>query len=119
MIWAIRGAITIEENSIEAVKNGTLELMTELIRTNDLREEDVISIFFTSTKDINVVYPSVFVREDLGWSSTPILNFEEKEIIGSLSLCIRVLLHVSTNKDKLQMKHVYLRRAKALRPDIP
>ncbi len=118
MVWAIRGAITIDENSAKAVSEGTYELMSEIIRQNQLKEEDVISIVFTATKDINAKYPSAVVRDELSWCTTAMLNYQELDIANSLKLCIRVLLHVNTQRSKQEMKHVYLKNAKVLRPDI-
>ena len=118
MIWAIRGAITIEDNSEEAVRNGTNELMSEIISQNKLTEDEVVSIIFTGTKDIDSKYPSAVVREDLGWVDTPMLNFDELDIKNSLKLCIRVMIHINTNKGKLEMKHIYLKNAEKLRPDL-
>ncbi len=118
MVWAIRGAITIDENSTEAVNEGTYTLMSEIIRQNKLKEEDVISIVFTATKDINSRYPSAVVRDELKWCNTAMLNYQELDIVNSLKLCIRVLIHFNTEGSKQEIKHVYLRKAAALRPDI-
>lgn len=114
---SIRGAITAESNTVESIDEATLLLMSTLIEENKLSEEIIIHILFTATSDLTARYPSVVVREILGWNQTAILNFEEKIIDGQLPFCIRVLLLIETDRQKVDFKHSYLREASKLRPD--
>jgi len=118
LVLAIRGATTSNGNSAEKINECTLQMMREIIKSNSLEENDVISIMFTATADLDQLYPSVCVRKNIGWLNTPILNFEEKNIVNSLENCIRVLLHINSDKQKNMINHVYLKGAKKLRPDL-
>lgn len=118
MVLAIRGATTSNGNSAEEINECTTQMMREIIKSNNLDEIDVVSIMFTATADLDQLYPSVCVRENIGWINTPILNFEEKNIVNSLKKCIRVLIHINSDKQKSMLNHVYLKGAKKLRPDL-
>ncbi|MGV8145004.1 MAG: chorismate mutase [Alkaliphilus sp.] len=118
MILAIRGATTSNGNSVEEISECTTQMMKEIIESNNLNENDVISILFTATSDLDQQYPSICVREDIGWTNTPILNFEEKNVLNSMKNCIRVLIYFNSNKDKTMVNHVYLNGAKKLRTDL-
>ena len=117
-VLAIRGATTVEKNSKEEILNETAKLINSILRNNNINNEDIISIIFTMTKDLDTVYPSVAVREVLDITDVPLLNFEEKYIVGSLEKCIRVLININTTKQKKDIKHIYLNKAKDLRKDL-
>ncbi|GAA0713810.1 chorismate mutase [Paraclostridium ghonii] len=117
-VLAIRGATTVNQNSIEEILNETKILVETIIKENNLLVEDIISMVFTMTRDLDAVYPSVAVRDFLNICDTPLLNFEEKYIQGSLEKCIRVMVSINSEKSKSDIKHIYLNNAKNLRPDI-
>lgn len=117
-VLAIRGATTVKKNSIEEILNETKILVETIISKNNLDTDDIISMVFTMTSDLDSVYPSVAVRDILNIHDTPLLNFEEKYVQGSLRKCIRVMVNVNSNKTKNDIKHVYLNEARKLRPDI-
>lgn len=116
MAW-IRGAIC-AENITESVKEQTLKLFAEIVRSNDLNICDVEAVFFTVTKDIDVCYPAKFVRE-----SYPLLKniafmcMQEMYVVGSLPKCIRICVDVA-NKNQADVTHCYLDGAESLRPDL-
>lgn len=112
---AVRGATTVQEDTLEEVRKATIELMSELISQNNLTADKMISVLFTATMDIRSAYPGRFLREDLGFHQVPILHFQEMEVEGSLRLCIRVMIYYA---DSGVLCPVYLHGAKALRPDI-
>lgn len=112
---AIRGAITIEKDSQDLVKEATVELMNEIITKNQLLPEKIVSILFTATQDIQSVYPGIFVREVLKIQDVAILHFQEMHVAGSLPLCLRVLIHYN---DDIEVYPIYLRKAENLRPDL-
>jgi chorismate mutase len=112
----IRGATTVEENDPDAILEATTELLTELVRANGLQVEDVASAFFTTTPDLNAEFPAVAANR-MGWTDVALLCGHEMSVPGSLAKCLRVLLHVNTEKTPDQIVHVYLRGAQVLRPD--
>lgn len=112
----IRGATTVEENRPEAILEATTELLQELTRANSLQTEDIASAFFTTTTDLDAEFPAVAANK-LGWTDVALLCGHEMNVPGSLRQCLRVLLHVNTEKQQQELVHVYLRGAKVLRPD--
>lgn len=117
-IVAIRGAITVEENTQEAIKKATVELFSEIMHQNNLRIGDVVYINFSATKDLTKAYPAKFIRTELGISSIPMMCLQEMDVENSLRMCLRVLIVINTINDDFFVKHVYLKGAKILRPDI-
>lgn len=114
---AIRGAITVNENSRDDILESTKLLLKEIIKQNNIEKCDIISIIFTATKDIDAVYPAVAARE-LDITDIALLCMQEMYVRGSLEKCIRVLFHINTEASNDQLRHVYLRGAKVLRPDL-
>ena len=113
----IRGATTVPENSAEAILEATRELLERVIRENGVYEQDVASVTFSATADLDAVYPAVAARQ-LGWTSTPLLCVQEMSVVGSLPRCIRILVHWNTDLPKEEIHHVYLHEAWTLRPDL-
>ncbi len=113
----IRGATTVDSNTPEAILNATVELLTAMVEANSIRSEDVASAIFTTTPDLNAEFPALAARR-LGWSDVALLCGHEMAVPGSLTMCLRVLLHVNTDKRADEMLHIYLRGAQALRPDL-
>ncbi len=116
-VRAIRGAITVNENNAEQILDATKTLLSEIVERNGLDSEDVISVIFSVTKDLDAVYPAVAARQ-MGWTDTPLFCLNEMNVPGSLPRCIRVLMHVDTEKSKKEIVHVYLGGASVLRPDL-
>jgi chorismate mutase len=114
----IRGAITVESNSREAIVSAARELLDEMISQNDIHKQDVASAYFTTTPDLNAEFPAVAARNGLGWSNVALMCGHEMNVPGSLAMCLRILLHVNTDRTQEEISHVYLRGAAALRPDL-
>jgi chorismate mutase len=112
----LRGATTVEKNDAEAMLGATTELLQALVEANGLCQEDVASVFFTTTPDLNAVCPAAAAR-GLGWTRTALLCVQEMAVPGSLPRCIRVLIHWNTERSIDELHHIYLREARALRPD--
>ena len=55
---------------------------------------------------------------ELGWQYVPLLDAQEVPVPGSLPRCIRVLLLWNTERSQEEIRHVYLRGAGSLRPDL-
>lgn len=113
----IRGATSVEANTAETILAATRELLKRIVAANDLRVEELASVIFTVTPDLDAVYPAQAARE-LGWQHTPLLCMQEMAVAGSLPRCVRVLAHWNTDRDPAQVRHVYLGEARALRPDL-
>jgi len=112
----VRGATTVEENTPEAIVQGTQELLALLILENGMRQEDVASAIFTTTPDLNAAFPAQAAR-NMGWHNVATICGHEMNVPGSLHRCIRILLHWNTQKAADQIVHVYVRGAEKLRPD--
>jgi chorismate mutase len=113
----IRGATTVAGNDAAAILDATEELLRRIIALNGVREEDVASAVFTATPDLDAAYPAVAARR-LGWTHTSLLCVQEMAVPGSLARCIRVLVHWNTNRPVHEIRHVYMREARQLRPDL-
>jgi chorismate mutase len=83
----------------------------------ELRSEDIASIVFTTTDDLNSAYPAQAARE-MGWNSVPMICSREIPVPGGLPRCIRVLMHWNTDLDQQAVCHIYLGSAASLRPDL-
>jgi len=110
---AIRGAITVRENTGPAIREATMELVSALAEQNALTPGDVVSVFFSVTPDLNADFPARAARS-VGWD-VPMLDMQEMDVPGALPRCLRVLVHVQGNGP---VRHVYLRDARQLRPDL-
>jgi chorismate mutase len=118
-VRGVRGAITVESNTREAILDATRELLGEIIRQNEITAEDVASAWFTMTSDLNAEFPAVVARQNFGWTNVALECVQEMDVPGSLRMCLRILLHVNTDAAQDKICHVYLRGAAALRPDLP
>jgi cytidylate kinase len=114
--YAIRGAITVAENNKDEILKQTRRLLSEIMHRNHLEMDDIISIIFTATRDLDAVYPAVAARE-LGLTSIPLTCCQEMHVAGSLEKCIRVLFHIQLQDERI-LKPVYLDKAVRLRPDL-
>jgi chorismate mutase len=108
----------VDSNSREAILAAARELLAEVVRANDVQKEDVASVYFTTTPDLNAEFPAVTARRDFGWTNVALMCGHEMAVPGSLAMCLRVMLHVNTERAQDEINHVYLRGAAALRPDI-
>lgn len=117
-IRAIRGATSVEENTKDAIKEVTVELLSEILEKNAVAKEDISHVIFTLTKDVNADFPAKFARIELGFDDVPMICSNEIEVPNALPLCIRVLMVVNTDLSQKEIRHIYLREAKKLRPDL-
>ncbi|MGC8874872.1 MAG: chorismate mutase [Chloroflexia bacterium] len=115
-VRAIRGAISVEANEKEAILQASGELLSAIVRHNDLVPEQVIAILFTATSDLDAAYPAEAVRA-MGWRQVAMLCLQEMAVAGALPRCIRVLVLVNGDGSDRPVRHVYLREARRLRPD--
>ncbi len=117
-VRGIRGAITVNENQVEAILAATHELLEAILQANpSLQVEQLAAVWFTLTRDLDAAYPAQAARQ-LGWTLVPTLCSAEIGVPGSLPRCIRVLLQWNTDLPQEDIHHVYLRDAVSLRPDL-
>jgi chorismate mutase len=116
-ICAIRGATTAADNTAAAILDAASELLRAVLAANALAPEQLISILFTLTADLDAAYPTRAAR-DLGWTDIALLDAQQPRVQGDLPRCIRVLVHCESERGMREIKHVYLREARRLRPDL-
>jgi chorismate mutase len=114
----VRGATTVPENNPEAIREATHELLAEMVKRNDIEADDVASAYFTTTPDIDAEFPAVVARRDFQWTNVALMCGHEMDVPGSLRHCLRILLHVNSQRRQDEIDFVYLRGARALRPDL-
>ncbi len=119
-VWVrgIRGATTVAADEPELILEATRELLEAMLEQNDITDFGLISsVFFTATEDLTSTFPAEGARA-IGMTSVPLLCFQEIPVPGRLARCVRVMLLLHTPKQQADMRHVYLREAKSLRPDL-
>jgi chorismate mutase len=116
MCRGVRGAITVGRDDQDDILEATRELLQALMRANDMRVEEIASVYFTTTTDLTATYPAYAARQ-LGWYDAALLCGHEMNVAGGLARCVRVLIHWNTTKTAAEINHVYLREARSLRPD--
>lgn len=117
-IRGIRGATTVTENEVDEILQATRELLEAIVKENvSMRPEDIGSAIFTVTEDLTATFPAQAARQ-MGWSMVPMMCALEIPVPGSLPKVIRVLVHWNTETPQGEIKHVYLRNAVKLRPDL-
>lgn len=114
----IRGAITVNENTEEAIGKATRKLLRAMMSENNITTGDIVSVMFTLTSDLNAAFPAACARKMQGWNYIPMLCAQEVDVPGSMSGCIRVLMHANIGVGQREVKHVYLDDAVKLRPDL-
>jgi chorismate mutase len=118
MIRGVRGAITVKENTADEIVSATEILLQTMIEQNAISAEDVASIFISATDDINSTFPAKALRSLKDWTFVPVICMRELAIPDALSKCVRVMMHVNTEKTQAEIVHAYLQGAVGLRPDL-
>jgi chorismate mutase len=114
----IRGATTVQTDQESEILAATTELLTSILQANpSLQPEDLASVIFTLSDDLSAAYPAKAARQ-LGWVNVPLMCAREVPVPGGLPRCIRVLIHWNTELPQLAVRHVYLKEAASLRPDL-
>jgi chorismate mutase len=110
----IRGATTVERNQSEEILAATEELLQLMVERNNLHIEDIASVIFTVTEDLDADFPAAAARA-MGWTEVPLMCAREIPVPNSLGRCIRAMLHVNTTRSAAEIRHVYIRGAVNLR----
>ena len=112
----IRGATTATGNSVEEIEDAVVELIDELVSRNNLIKTDLLSITFTSTKDLNACFPASIARKFKDLDSVAFLDCQQMYVSNDVKFCIRIMAQVLLPTN-FSVKHPYLRGASKLRPD--
>lgn len=115
---ALRGATTLDEDSREQMTERVVALLDALFERNGIDHDDLVSLVFTATPDLRSMFPATAART-FGLGDVPLLCAQELDIAGSTPRCVRVLIHVTTERSRAELHHVYLEGARGLRDDLP
>lgn len=114
MTKGIRGAITVDDNTVDSLKSATIELLTALLDKNKISKDQISHVIFTTTQDLNADFPAKFARLDLGFDDVAMMCFHELDVPNSLPMCLRVLIVVNCDEN-FAPQFVYLKGASHLR----
>ena len=117
-VRALRGATTVEADEPGAIVAATAALLRTMLERNEARPDDLISVVFTTTPDLVSEFPAAAARS-IGISEVPLLCAQEIPVPDAVPRCIRVLMHLYTDRDYASLRHVYLGGARGLRTDLP
>ncbi len=115
-VRGVRGATTATANTAEEIIEATQELIAALAHFNELSTDEIASAIWTTTRDLTAEFPAKAARQ-VGWADVPQMCAHEMDVPGALAMCIRVTLHVNTEKTQGEIRHVYLHGATVLRPE--
>ena len=115
-LTAIRGATTAKGDSDVFIKDAVVELIQELITLNNLKQEHIISITFTVTKDLTSCFPASIARKFFNFDSIAFLDCQQMFVPNDINFCIRLMALVNLSSDR-QPAHPYLNETSKLRPD--
>jgi chorismate mutase len=117
-VRALRGATTVDADTAEQINARVQALVQAMLERNAVDKDDLISVVFTATDDVHAMFPATAARA-IGLGDVPLLCARELDIVGGTPRCIRVLMHVATDRARSELHHVYLEGAKTLRDDLP
>lgn len=117
-VRGVKGATTTGGDSRDDVLDATAELLAMLIQENDIDQDDVAAVQFTTSPDLVAEFPAVAARERIGWNDVPLMCGHEMARPGALERCIRILIFWNTDKAQAEIRHAYINDAAKLRPDL-
>jgi chorismate mutase len=115
---ALRGATTVDQDTVEQVTERTQTLLKAMLERNGVSHDDIVSVLFTATDDVRSMFPAAAAR-GVGFGDVPLLCARELDIQGSQPLCIRVMMHIESTRERSELHHVYHHGARGLRDDLP
>ena len=110
----IRGAITVEENTSEAIGSATIKLLQTIMDKNNIEIDSISHVIFTITKDLNADFPAKYARVNMRWKDVPMMCMNEMAVPTGLAKCLRVLIVVNCS-ESFEPEFVYLDGAANLR----
>lgn len=118
VVRALRGATTIDVDEKDHLFERVIALLEALFERNGIRHDDLVSVLFTATDDIHSAFPAEAARK-FGLGDVPLICARELDVEGGTPRCIRVLIHLYTDRSRGELHHVYLEGARHLRDDLP
>jgi chorismate mutase len=115
---ALRGATTVDVDDEAHVHARTVALVEAMVEQNGVDHDDIVSILFTATDDIHSTFPALGVRR-IGFGDIPLICARELDITTGTPRCVRVMMHLTTERSRSELHHVYLEGAVHLRDDLP
>jgi chorismate mutase len=115
---ALRGATTVDSDTPDQITERVLGLVGEMLERNGVAHDDLVSILFTATPDVRSLFPATAARS-AGLGDVPLICAQEIDVPGATPRCIRVLMHLYTERERAELHHVYLEGARGLRDDLP
>jgi chorismate mutase len=115
-VRAVRGATTLDSDTAEEMEARVQALLREMLDRNGVTHDDIISIVFTATDDLHAMFPATAAR---GIGDLPLLCARELDIAGGTPRCVRILMHLTTERATADLRHVYLEKAKGLNDELP
>ncbi|MBV9284611.1 MAG: chorismate mutase [Acidimicrobiia bacterium] len=116
-VRALRGATTLDADTREQMQERVQTLLREMLERNAVHHDDIVSIVFTATDDLHSMFPATAARP-LGLGDLPLLCARELEIEGSTPRCVRVLMHIVSDRVPQDLRHVYLENAQGLNDEL-
>jgi chorismate mutase len=117
-VRALRGATTVDTDTAEQVTERVQALVSQMLEDNGVDHDNLISILFTATEDVTSMFPATAARA-IGLGDVPLICARELSVAGGTPLCIRVMMHLTTDRPRHELHHVYLEGARGLRDDLP
>jgi len=117
-VRALRGATTLDVDEAAHLTERVQALVNQMLDRNEVAKDDLISIVFTATEDIHSMFPATAARA-AGLGDVPLICARELDVAGGTPLCVRVLMHLVTERSRTELHHVYLEGARNLRDDLP
>jgi chorismate mutase len=117
-VRALRGATTLDADTEEHMTERVVALLEAMFDRNDLHHDDLISILFTATDDLHSTFPATAARK-VGLGDVPLICARELDVEGGTQRCVRVMVHLYTDRSRAELHHVYLEGARNLRDDLP
>jgi len=114
----LRGATTVDADDPAQITERVVALLTEMLARNEADKDSLVSIIFTTTPDLRSMFPAAAART-MGLGDVPLLGAQEADIDGGTPRCIRVMIHLDSDRPRAELRHVYLEGAKGLRDDLP
>jgi chorismate mutase len=115
---ALRGATTVDDDTPEQITARVVSLLQEMLDRNGVDHDDLVSILFTATPDIHSMFPPAVART-IGLGDVPVIGASELDVPGGVPRCIRVMMHLTSERSRSELRHVYLEGASHLRDDLP
>ena len=117
-VRALRGATTVDDDTPEQIEDRVVALLQEMLTRNGVGHDELVSILFTATDDVHSAFPAAAART-IGLGDVPLICARELDITDATPQCIRVMMHLWTERPRAELRHVYLEGAKGLRDDLP